>query len=199
MVVAEGVLDHVDQRAVGAVAQAEGGGHRGGHALAAHRHQVDEPGAAGMAGGGAGAGLHRQAGLAHAAGPHEVHQPRGGECVGHGVEFGAAADEAGQRGRCAAEGAGPVAVAVARRRAGRQAGQGGHAAELRSGPGAVTRPVAGQAAGVAGELPPVGDAQLAEQGRHVTLDRPDRDVEALADLRVGEVVRDAQEHLRLAL
>jgi hypothetical protein len=52
---------------------------------------------------------------------------------------------------------------------------------------------------VVGELAPVGDAELAQQRRHVGLHGPDRDEHPVGDLGVGKVLPDRGQHLGLPL
>ena len=47
------------------------------------------------------------------------------------------------------------------------------------------------------QLAPIGRAELAQQRRHVALDRPHRDVQLLPDLGVGQVVAERGQHLCL--
>ena len=70
-----------------------------------------------------------------------------------------------------------------------------------AGPAVDGRAVIGGLGGVreAGERPPVGNVELAEQRRHVALDRAHGDEEAGRDLGVGGPVGHELEHLGLAL
>jgi hypothetical protein len=48
------------------------------------------------------------------------------------------------------------------------------------------------------QRPPIGDANLSEQGGDVALDRTDRDEQPGADLSIGQVRANELEHFRLA-
>jgi hypothetical protein len=52
--------------------------------------------------------------------------------------------------------------------------------------------------GQLGERPPVGHVELAQQGRDVALDRPDRDEQATGDRGVAEVLAHQRKDLGLA-
>ena len=184
------------------VGEPEGAAHgRGDQGLVGDRHQVDEPHAVAPAighGSGHGGG---EAGLAHAAGPECGHQPLGrhrGDEVGH---LGGPADERRERdGHRAPCGDGLAPGAAGGGAGGAVAGAVVVAVGV-AGPAVDGRAAIGGLGGVreAGERSPVGHVELAEQRRHVALDRAHGDEEAGRDLGVGGPVGHELEHLGLAL
>jgi hypothetical protein len=178
---ADGGGEAVLQRAARLLAHAEGGGHGGrDHPRRGHRHEVDVPDATGEAAGHLPRHRERQAGLADAAGPEGGHQPLGLHRPGQVGPLGCPPDERRERRRQHGRGRGVRTGDAPVPRGRRPRGWAG-------------RPGLGQA----GQRPPVLRPQLAEEARHVALDRAHGDEQALRDLRVGEVLTDRHQHFRL--
>ena len=179
---AEAGQDRVIDGAARTLRHAEDRGHGGRHHPGiGDRDQVDEPDRVG--------GLDRLGGdrdgepcLAYAPGTDGGDEPVPGDGRAQCLPLGHPAHEGRERGRDRRH-----------RGPGRGQGCGERAAEsLR-----VRRLCRGERGGVAGELAAVGDPELAEQRRHVALDRAHRYVQASGDLGVGEVLRDAGQHVGL--
>jgi hypothetical protein len=161
-------LDHrVGQRPWRPLDDAQRAGQRRHEEAGSDRDQVDEGPAARMVGRRR-LGHHRgQARLADAPGSEQCDEAGLGHPFQDGVPVARAADE---RGRVA-------------RDAGEPAGGGGGQPRHR--------------AGQLGQVPAVGRPELAQQRRDVALDGPHRDVQAVGDLGVGQVLPDGGQHLGL--
>ena len=164
---AERLADDDLERGLGLVDHVEGGGHCRHQAAAVDRDEVDERPSTREGRGEALRGRHGQPGLADAPRAHQRDHPVLADRGRHLGQVVDPADEARPRRRQAPERAG----------------------------GAVGRALRGSRR--RGQRPPVGHVELAQEGGDVALHRPDRDVQALGDLGVGQVLADGSQDLGL--